>query len=233
MSEALLSGLIKPIPRQMNLSEIAYRQLKEMIMRGAYPPNEKLTVRSVANVLGVSTTPARDAINRLLVEGALVNEGPKTVVVPELTHDALEEITATRLALEGLAAERSVEHVQPAHVEKLIKLQGTINDGLDRGDYRQVLAANQEFHFLIYRLCGWPRLVSIIESLWLRIGPSFHGLYPEFASTRKGVSNHMTMLDGLRARNGAAVRAAIESDLHDGYDRLRAMLDERAEKATA
>ena len=107
-SEISLAGMMVPIARQSNLGELAYTRLKAIIIRGAYPADQKLTVRSVAAALGVSTTPARDAINRLLAEGALVNEGPKTVVLPLLTREALEEITATRLALEGLASERSV-----------------------------------------------------------------------------------------------------------------------------
>ena len=227
MSDALLSGVVEPIARQSSLGEIAYARLKDIIIRGAFPPNEKMTVRSVAAALGVSTTPARDAINRLLAEGALVNEGPKTIVLPVLTEETLEEITATRLALEGLAAERSVAAIAPADVAALERLQVLINAGLDSGDYREVLRANQEFHFLIYRRCNWPRLVTMIESLWLRVGPSLNELYPDFAQTRRGVSNHMAALEGLRARNGAKVRKAIEQDIRDGNARLTAMLRER------
>jgi DNA-binding GntR family transcriptional regulator len=110
---------------------------------------------------------------------------------------------------------------------RLETLQRTINAGLDDGDYRAALHANYEFHFLIYRRSGWSRLVAMIESLWLRVGPSFHDLYPEFATTRKGVSNHMAAMDGLRRRNGAKVRKAMEQDIKDGYDRLSAMLKGR------
>ena len=225
MSEHLLAGVVSPIVRQSNLGELTYERLKQIIVAGSFPPNEKLTVRSVAAALGVSTTPARDAINRLLSEGALVNEGPKTVVLPSLTLEALDEIAATRIALEGLAAERSVGQVEEAHISELERLQGGINAGLDTADYREVLRANREFHFLIYRLSGWPRLVGMIESLWLRVGPSLNGLYPDFATNRRGVSNHMSALDGLRSKNGAKVRAAMEQDIRDGYVRLKARID--------
>jgi DNA-binding GntR family transcriptional regulator len=227
MSEISLAGMMAPIARQSSLGDLAYARLKDIIIRGAYPADQKLTVRSVAAALGVSTTPARDAINRLLAEGALVNEGPKTVVLPPLTPEALQEITATRLALEGLAAERSVLNATLGDLGRLETLQRTINAGLDDGDYRAALHANYEFHFLIYRRSGWSRLVAMIESLWLRVGPSFHDLYPEFATTRKGVSNHMAAMDGLRRRNGAKVRKAMEQDIKDGYDRLSAMLKGR------
>jgi len=227
MSEYLLAGVVTPIARQSNLGELTYDRLKAIIVSGAFPPNEKLTVRSVAAALGVSTTPARDAINRLLSEGALINEGPKTVVLPSLTLEALDEITATRLALEGLAAERSVLAVAPADIEGLERMQVAINAGLDSADYREVLKVNREFHFLIYRLSGWPRLVAMIESLWLRVGPSLNELYPGFAMNRRGVANHMAAMKGLRAKDGARVRSAMEQDIRDGYVQLKLMIEAR------
>ncbi|MEY9142025.1 GntR family transcriptional regulator [Bradyrhizobium elkanii] len=228
MSEHPLSAVTTPIARQSNLGELTYERLKEIIVTGSFPPNHKLTVRSVAAALGVSTTPARDALNRLLSEGAIVNEGPKTVVLPQLTLESLEEIAATRMALEGLAAERASSNASPSDLAALEGLQTVINAGLDAGDYREVLRANREFHFLIYRLSGWPRLVGMIESLWLRVGPSLNELYPYFATNRVGVANHQAAMEGLRARDGAKVRAAMEQDIRDGYARLKAMIEARS-----
>lgn len=225
MSDVPLSGVVAPIERQSSLGEVVYSRLKTILIQGSFPPGEKMTVRSAALALGVSTTPARDAINRLLAEGALINEGPKTVVVPELTIDTLDEITATRLALEGLAAERSVLSIGRKDIVELQRLQKVINAGLDAGHYRDVLQANREFHFLVYRRSGWPRLVAMIESLWLRIGPSLNKLYPDFAQTRRGVSNHMTILEGLANKDGKLVRQGIEQDIRDGYDRLKLFVD--------
>ncbi len=227
MSEHLLASVVTPIARQSNLGELTYERLKEIIVAGSFPANEKLTVRSVAAALGVSTTPARDAINRLLSEGALINEGPKTVVLPLLSKEALDEIAATRLALEGLAAERAVLSVSASDIATLQHLQSVINTSLDRADYRAVLRANREFHFLIYRLSGWPRLVAMIESLWLRVGPSLNDLYPDFAENRRGVSNHMATIESLRTKNGRKARLAIEQDIRDGYSRLKAMIEAR------
>jgi DNA-binding GntR family transcriptional regulator len=228
MSDNLLKDVVDQIDRQSNLGEIAYSRLKQVIVSGSFPAGEKLTVRSVAAALGVSTTPARDAINRLLSEGALVNEGPKTVILPTLTLASLEEVTATRLALEGLAAERSVGAVTPADITELKRLQKIINESLDRGNYREVLSANREFHFLIYRRSGWKRLVGLIESLWLQVGPSLNGLYPDFAKSRKGVANHMAVFRGYRSEDPSAVRAAVEQDIKDGYASLKAYIKARA-----
>ncbi|MDP9633857.1 UNVERIFIED_ORG: DNA-binding GntR family transcriptional regulator [Ensifer adhaerens] len=211
-----------------NLGDAAYRQMKERIIRGVYRPGHKLTVRAVAQDLDVSTTPARDAINRLASEAALVYAGPKTVVVPVLDAKALQEITLIRLALEGLAAQQAAEHVVPQDVEALRSLQKQINSALDSGRYADALWHNKEFHFAIFRLAKLPHLVSMIETLWLRIGPSLHDLYPEFAKERFGVHNHEVAMEALEERDGASVRAAMENDIRDGYRRLRRACRERA-----
>lgn len=208
----------KHVPR---LGDSAYNEMKERLIRGVYKPGYKMTVRAVAEDLDVSSTPARDALNRLITDRALAYTGPKTVVVPILTHQDLKEITAIRIALEGLAAELSAPYATPILIENLIKIQSLINNALDAGDYQTALLHNKEFHFLVYRLAGMPHLISMIEGLWLRIGPSLYNLYPEFASEKSGVRNHEMALDALNERDGAALRAAFENDIREGYRRLR------------
>lgn len=215
---------LAPIDRQTSLGEQAYVALKEAIIRGEFSAGQKLTVRAVAQALEVSTTPARDAIMRLIGEGALVNTGPKTVIIPPLTRSALDEVTSIRLALEALAARSAAEILQSGPrqetVAQLQALQSQLNAALDAANYSAALRANKAFHFLIYDAAGMPRLTAMIESLWVRIGPSLNDLYPEFATSRVGVSNHMEAIAGLETADPPRVQAAIEKDIRDGYRRL-------------
>lgn len=230
MSLQNLSNPLTRLDRQSSLGELAYEAMKDAVIGGGFLPGQKLTVRSVAQALGISTTPARDALNRLIGEGALVNASAKTVVVPLLTREALEEVTAMRLALEGLAAERGAPHITEPQIAELEQLQEKLNTALDGAHYRHVLEFNKHFHFTLYRAAQMPRLVQTIETLWLRVGPSFNHLYPEFANSRRGVANHMAAIQGLRSKDAAAVRAAMESDIHDGFDRLVRCIHETASR---
>jgi DNA-binding GntR family transcriptional regulator len=214
--------------KDANLGDAAYAELKDRLSRGAYKPGDKLTVRSVAETLDVSSTPARDAINRLATENALVYAGPKTVIVPILTEADLREITLIRIALEGLAAQLAVDHAKPEHIEKLREIQLHINAALENRDYERALWHNKEFHFLVYRLSGLPHLITLIEAQWLRVGPSFYGLYPEFAEAKYGVRNHEMVIEALTDRDGGGLRAAFENDIRDGYRRLRFAVRGRA-----
>ncbi|MDX0482431.1 FCD domain-containing protein [Sinorhizobium medicae] len=217
--------------KQARLGDMAYEAMKERLIRGAFEPGRKLTVRAVADALGVSSTPARDALNRLAAEGALVYAGPKTVIVPYLTREALQEVTAMRLALEGLAAERGATRA-PNHLPDILQeCQSKINEDLARSRYADVLWMNKEFHFEVYRYCDMPYLLATIESLWLRIGPSFHDLYPEFAIQKYGVHNHEVVIESLRDHDSEGVRAAFENDIREGYRRLKHAIRAREERS--
>ncbi len=189
-------------------------------MTGSFKPNQKVTVRDVAKALDVSVTPAREAIGRLIAEGALESKSAKTVIVPPLNAEVLQEITKIRLSLEGLAAQAATPHFNTAAIEQLEHVQNSLNDAMNDKNYPEVLANNEVFHFTIYRTAGMPRLTKIIESLWLRIGPSLNLLYPDFYEHRQGISNHTEAIRGLRRGEPETVRAAMEKDIRDGFDTL-------------
>lgn len=209
-----------PVDREKTLGEHVYAQLKRALMTGAFQPGQKVTVRAMADAMSVSFTPAREGLSRLLAEGVLENKGPKTVVVPVLTRDRLEEITRIRIALEGMAAEYATPGLGAPEIEQLELVQIELIAAMDRGDYKTVLARNEIFHFMIYAKAGMPNLLGMIETMWLRIGPSLNLIYPEFATKRAGVDNHRGMLGHLRRGDAAGVREAVEQDIKDGFATL-------------
>lgn len=217
---------LTPIKRDKTLSEHVYEQLKRSLMSGAFLPGQKLSSRSIAQAVGVSSTPAREALSRLIAEGALEANGPKTILVPRLTPRRLFEITQIRLLLEGLASEQAATRFDAAAVEDLERVQLALIAAMDRQDYKTVLGQNEVFHFAIYSRCDMPRLLSMIESLWLSIGPHFNLLYPEFRLTRAGINNHAAAIGAIKAGDAAALRDAMQQDIRDGFARLSRAIEE-------
>jgi DNA-binding GntR family transcriptional regulator len=215
---------LAPIDRDKSLGAHVYDRLKRALMSGSFQPGQKLTVRSVAEDLQVSVTPAREGLNRLIDQGALQMPSAKTIVVPVLTVSALKEVAAIRRALEGMAAELATPNFSPADVARLQTVQAELESAMNSGDFRRVLDRNEAFHFGVYEKCGMPRLVGLIEAQWLRVGPSLNMLYPEFSVSRRGVSNHTQVLTGLKKHDAQRVRAAFERDIDDGYATLSAAL---------
>lgn len=208
------------IDRGETLTERAYAQLREALMGGAFSPGQRITIRTIAAALGISPTPAREALGRLVTERALEFGPNRTVFVPKLTPEKVREIYKLRFALEVMAAEAAVPAFNSEKCAYLERQQIELGAAMDRKDYKAVLGTNEKFHFAIYRASGLPIVCTMIESLWLQIGPSLNLLYPEFDLTRQGVSAHHAMIRGLQRRDVAAVTAAVVQDLQGGEKRL-------------
>ena len=208
------------IDRVDTLTERAYAQLREALMGGAFSPGQRITIRTIAAALGISPTPAREALGRLVAERALEFGANRTVFVPKLTPEKVREIYKLRLALEVMASEAAVPSFTDDKCAALERLQIEIGAAMDRKDYASVLIENEKFHFTIYRASGLPIVCTMIESLWLQIGPSLNLLYPEFDVTRQGVNAHHAMIRALKRKDVAGVTAAVTQDLQGGEKRL-------------
>lgn len=211
-----------PAPRQ-TLHAQAYEQIKEALMKGVYRPGQKVTIRALAAAFGTSIMPVREALRRLAAEGALDILPNRTVRVPVLTKERLLEITSIRTRLEGLAAARAAMRMGEGEIQELERLQIEMAAASDRRDFQAYMAANEAFHFVIYRAAGLPRLARLIESMWLQCGPFMHVLHPAM----RGIERHAKAIDAIRSRNSEAAEMAIVEDIQRAASHLEAMLEQQ------
>lgn len=211
---------IEPIERNDTLADMAYDRLRTALMTGAFKPGDSLSIRQLARVLGISATPARDAISRMLWERGLESGPHRTVVVPMLTATNLREIYDVRLNLEGLAASAAAERFRDKDFTRLDEIEVEHREAIDAMDYKAALAANEAFHFTVYERSENSTLVEMIRSLWLKLGPAFNLLYPAYDKNRLGLTDHARIIAALRARDPEASRAALQADLRDGLAEL-------------
>ncbi len=214
----------EPMDRPETLTDRVYRRLKRALMSGAFRPGQKITNRSIANGLSVSLTPAREAIGRLVAEGALDFGPNRTVFAPMLTPERLAELYRLRILLEGILAEEAGKRLDPSAADGFEEIQLRLIAALDRKDYQATLSENEAFHFGIYRAARLPLTLQIVEGLWLQMGPSLNLLYPEYGRSRTGVSHHMEAIQAIRSGDSSALRLAIERDLADGQQLLSSSL---------
>ena len=194
------------------LSNMAYKQFREHLLLGGLLPGQQFTIRSVSSVLGVSPTPVRDALSRLVAEGALVGT-PRYYAVPDLTLAQIDEIYRIRLALEPTLAARAVGYCRPDDIRELREIQTKLTESSNNADYKATLRHNKAFHFKIYNLAGMEITFSLVESLWVRNGPSLNLLYPEFGKSRQGVKNHGDMVSALEHGDAKGLEDAVVRDL--------------------
>lgn len=193
------------------LHERAYEEVKKAIMGGAIAPGEPMTIRALAKALGTSVMPVREALRRLVAERALELMPNRSVTLPVMTADKFDEIYRIRVALEGLMAETAAKFITPDELRRMARLNDEMIAKLRQGTKRY-LALNQEFHFQLYQAARMPQAMSIVETLWLQIGPFLHHVKTDFGAPNF-LHHHEAMLKALTKRDGARARVAIEADI--------------------
>lgn len=208
----------------MTLSEKAYALARENLRSGAYKPGEKITHRAIASQLGISVTPIREAITRLVSEGSLSMTGPKTIVAPKLGPAEFEEITKIRVKLEGWAAELAAENASTSLIRELEKLHHVYCGHRKARNAKAKIAANAAFHFALYAQSKAPRLLAIIDNLWVTNGPTLGLLANQAFEDRDGERFHEAAIAALKAGKPGAVRESIVGDILTGRSKILQIL---------
>ena len=210
--------------RRETLHETAYGEIRAALTSGRIKMGESLTLRSLATALGISETPVREAVRRLVTEGALEAVPNRSISVPVMTRAKLEELRQVRVELEGLAAEMAVANLTPADIKHLASLDAQMIAAGKAGDTVTILARNSDFHMTIYRASRSELLVDLIEITWLRAGPllTLVDRRPEMMKNAK--TAHRKLLAALKSRNPKAARAALAEDINEAAKQLDAVL---------
>jgi DNA-binding GntR family transcriptional regulator len=193
-------------------------ELRALLVAGRLAPGEKLSLRRVAEALGVSMMPVREAVSRLAADRALEVLPGRAVRVPVLTLDQFRELTRLRLVVEGFAAEESTRRATPDQIAAIAVHEADFRlaASADPPDTAGAVAANRDLHFSLYEAAGMPSLVEMIERLWLKAGPVLNLDMRHEPLRLKGgsaVQEHAKLLAALRACDASAARAALEADI--------------------
>jgi GntR family transcriptional regulator, colanic acid and biofilm gene transcriptional regulator len=216
--------------RGESLAEQVYRQLCGAVLAGNFAPEERISIRKLAEELRVSATPAREAVLRLISEGVLQVTERNAIIVPPRTVEEIEEIFNIRRGLEGTLAEKAASRLTDADLAVLADTQKVFLEAKKAQDWKSVLRYNAEFHFRIYRSAGLPVHLKIVEGLWLRIGPTLRYMYPILNATEDH-GHHEEIIDCARARDSEELKAAIISDLSTAEIALHMYLKQTAAEA--
>ncbi|MFW2544135.1 GntR family transcriptional regulator [Primorskyibacter sp. 2E107] len=195
--------------------EQVYRTLRDMVLFGELAPGQAVTIQGLVADLGTGMTPVREALRRLTAEGALEALGNRRIVVPQLTAPAVEEMTRARTALEPMLARHAAERAGPADIAALAETDSRLDQAIARGDIGAYLKENHQFHAQFNALAQAPIITALVESLWLRFGPSLRVVCGQ-VGTRNLPDRHKELLDALERRDGAAAAVAIEKDVVQG-----------------
>lgn len=199
-----------------NLASQIYEHLREQLMTATFQPGQRLKIRDLAKTLGTSETPVREALIQLVRDRALEMKEGYFIRVRQITLAEYMELREIRLALEPLAAERAVPHLDAAAIKQLTETHRKLVLAEKAHDYRAALQHNFDFHFGLYRRSEMPQLTEMLDRIWMQVGPMMNFLYPHGHPRYEGPHQHLNVLKALQERDVKQLRAAIKADLVEG-----------------
>lgn len=218
-------------PRGPQRRLTAYDTLRDLIVRGRLAPGARLVELELAEVLGVSRTPIREAIVRLVQDGLAVplrNSSRVQVAVAPLTHDDLHDLYALMAALEGVAA-RGVARLTSAERQRLVRGMTAMQKRFEAigrrrpDDFERLFDTHNGFHTRLIDGCATPRQRALIE----QVRPHIHryeyiyaGLVgPDYSAT---FAEHRDILRALRGGRAADAERAVRANWLNSATRLGA-----------
>lgn len=196
-----------------------YRGLRTRILHGQIAPGQALTLRGLGREFGVSMTPAREAVNRLVAEGALQMSASGRVCTPELSHERIEELAALRALLEVELATRALPGAHIALIERLQSINAGISDVVSNRDAVGYIRGNLEFHRTLYLRAQAPAMLAMCETVWLQLGPTMRALYGRLRRS-EAPQYHRLIIAALKAGDEPGLRLAVRSDVTQGLRML-------------
>lgn len=199
--------------RNNQATSTVLEELRRMIISGELLPGQQVRQENMAERLGVSRLPIREALRQLAADGMVSHTPNAGYAVARLSVEQFREIYLMRRVLETLVIE-DLPRATPQQVKVIADRNYEVQAAADRLDLPAMRAANQAFHFEIFRLSSLSLVIGEIEKLWTWASP-YHAVYlfsPE--SRRVVLSEHDQMMTALRQGDNAALARLMDQHRH-------------------
>lgn len=216
---------LAPVGRE-TVQDRVYTELRRALIGGLFEPGQVLTIRGLADALATSTMPVREAVGRLITEKALEALPNRSVRVPPITLERMDDLLRTRILIEGEAIALAAGRMTPrliALIEGMLHEWDEMRALKQKKDVDREVTLNQSFHFEIYRACGSAVLIPMIESLWLQSGPCIRVAIYAFSDAGEvdTAHYHRSIVTALAAHDPHAAREALVADISRPFAFLR------------
>lgn len=202
-------------------------------MTGHFRPGERLVQEQLANELGVSRTPLREALRRLEQEGLVRVSGSRGLAVTELSPEGLLDNYDVREVLDGLAARLAAARISPGELAELQRIHQRGAESIEQWDPEEWMASNAEFHRFVLRCAHSPALDRAMPAGRMSGQLLFPGLFlhPEHAAD--ALADHVVILEALRAGDEEEAEAAARRHVVKVREALRAQVERTVSRREA
>jgi DNA-binding GntR family transcriptional regulator len=151
--------------KHKSLNETAYDIIREKILKGEFEPGSRLREDLLAEEISMSRTPVREAFNRLVADGLIINRARKGLYLFQPKDHEIEDYIDIRTSLEKLSVEKCIANLTPQHKETLRNSLQEFKAALDNGDYEKCNVLDADFHMTICTIANNPKLLALLKEL--------------------------------------------------------------------
>ncbi|HEY8495691.1 MAG TPA: GntR family transcriptional regulator [Limnochordales bacterium] len=209
------------------LRELVFEAIREAIISGHLKPGERLMEIQLAEELGVSRTPVREAIRKLEQEGFVVMVPRKGAYVADISMKDIAEVFEIRGALEGLAAELAAERATEEELERLERLLVAIGECIERQDVDGMIEKDTEFHDLLFSASHNERLVQILSLLREQIQRFRSRTLARVERMKVALEEHKAIVEALGRRDSELARSLAEAHIESAQSSLMKLITEQ------
>ncbi len=192
-----------------SIQDIVFNTIRDEIFAGDLKPGDALNTVELSKRLGVSRTPVREALNRLVASGLVVNERHRGAHVRKLSLNEVVEIYYIRAALAGVAARLATTHLTESDTKRLFTLCDEMDRDLEKNRPEAMLAKNYEFHKIVYSTAQSPRLEALVTEYYRQsdfyrtLGLELPGRFAEISREHRNIAEGLVSGDKDRAEAAA------------------------------
>lgn len=191
------------------VTEAVYRRLRLWIISGELTPGARISIRSLADLLGTSATPVREGLKRLQADGLVVATSRRELAVTQLDPVQVHQVFEIRLRLEWLANEWAIANTNAETLRALGELAEAMEEpNIDPDTWRE---HNRDFHRTFYALSSSDYLLDLVESAWDKTEPYLAIYVKNVFDFAEANAQHRTLLRHIRNRDLDALQQGIEA----------------------
>ena len=209
------------------LRDIVFKSLSEAIILGDLKPGERLMETKLADELGVSRTPVREAIRKLELEGLVVMTPRKGAEVADINLQDLKEVLEIRKALETLAVQLACKNASEEDVQKLKDANNAILKAVKAKDVDLIMENDLKFHDVILAVAGSKRLEKILDQLRAHIFRYRHAYIVAMDAKETIVDEHNKIIKCIKDKNTRSARKEVEHHIESQEKFIRETLNAR------
>jgi len=208
---------IRPVPRHKKVTDWVLAQLRDAIVGGRLKPNTVLHLHSLAEELGVSTTPIREALLKLEEEGVVRGNAHRSFRVALLSLADIRDFHHVHAFLAGELAARACERLTEAQLADLHALDSEIEEAATDGDYSRMHDLNFSFHKAVNKAAPPTVLHTLIRATSRYVS---RRTFPDVPGWLESASEHTPILSAFERRDSVVVRKLMEEHVRLGGERL-------------